>query len=84
MRPDLINATSLPAAKFGSFLQTERAAAVVYLFQPDAANLQAYETAITKTDQNEPAFTSAMTSGATRQQRDPGRSQGDQRHHQRT
>ena len=60
--PNLINATSLPAAKFGTFLQTERAAAVVYLSQPDAANLQAYETAITKTDQNEPAFTSAMTS----------------------
>ena len=63
--PNLINATALPAAKFGTFLQTERAAAVVYLFQPDAANLQAYETAITKTDQNEPAFTSAMTSAAT-------------------
>ena len=63
--PSLINATSLPAAKFGSFLQTERAAAVVYLFAPDPNNLQAYETAITKTDQNEPAFTAAMTSPAT-------------------
>src|SRR5580658_2597769 len=63
--PSLINATSLPAAKFGSFLQTERAAAVVYLFAPDPNNLQAYETAITGTDQNEPAFVSAMTSKAT-------------------
>jgi hypothetical protein len=63
--PSLINATSLPAAKFGSFLQTERAAAVVYLFAPDPNDLQAYDTAITKTDQNEPAFTAAMTSPAT-------------------
>ncbi|MGH3152024.1 MAG: nitrate- and nitrite sensing domain-containing protein, partial [Streptosporangiaceae bacterium] len=63
--PGLINGTSLPAAKFGSFLQAERAAAVIYLFQPDPNNLHAYQTAITNTDKNEPAFVSAMTSKAT-------------------
>jgi signal transduction histidine kinase len=63
--PSLINGTSLPAAKFGSFLQTERAAAVVYLFAPDPNNLRAYQTAIAQTNQNEPAFVSAMTSKAT-------------------
>jgi len=47
--PSLINATSLPTAKFVSYLQTERAAAVVYSFEPTAANLQAYNTAIAAT-----------------------------------
>ena len=44
--PNLVNATAVPAAKFGTYLQAERAAAVVYLFQPTAANLAAYEAAI--------------------------------------
>ena len=49
--PDLINATSLPTADFGRFvLQAERAAAVIYLFRPTAANLAAYDAAITATD----------------------------------
>ena len=34
--PDLINATSLPTAEFVRLVQDERAAAVVYLFQPTA------------------------------------------------
>ena len=41
--PNLVNATAIPAAEFGVVLQAERAAAVVYLFQPTAANLAAYE-----------------------------------------
>src|SRR5712691_4308231 len=36
--PNLVNATAIPAAKFGTYVQDERAAAVVYLFQPTAAN----------------------------------------------
>ena len=63
--PNLVNATAIPAAKFGTFLEAERAAAVVYLFQPTAANLQAYQAAIAATDQAEPAFTAAMHSEAT-------------------
>jgi signal transduction histidine kinase len=63
--PSLINATSLPTAKFVSYLQTERAAAMVYSFEPTAANLQAYNTAIAATDGDESAFVSAMNSHAT-------------------
>jgi len=63
--PNLVNATAIPAAKFGIFVQAERAAAVVYLFEPTAANLAAYEAATAATDQAEPAFTAAMHSEAT-------------------
>jgi signal transduction histidine kinase len=63
--PNLVNATAVPAAQFGTYLQAERAAAVVYLFQPTAANLQAYDAAIAATDKAEPAFTAAMNSQAT-------------------
>jgi len=63
--PSLINATSLPTAKFVSYLQTERAAAVVYLFEPSAANLQAYNAAIAATNGDEAAFVAAMNSPAT-------------------
>jgi signal transduction histidine kinase len=63
--PDLVNATAIPAANFGVYVQAERTAAVVYLFQPTAANLQAYQTAIRATGNAEPAFISAMRSQAT-------------------
>ncbi len=63
--PNLVNATAIPAAKFGVVLQAERAAAVVYLFQPTAANLASYEAATAATDRAEPAFTAAMNSQAT-------------------
>jgi signal transduction histidine kinase len=63
--PSLINATSLPTAKFVGYLQTERAAAVVYLFEPNAANLRAYDTAIAGTDGDESAFVAAMNSRGT-------------------
>jgi signal transduction histidine kinase len=63
--PSLVNATAIPAANFGVYVQAERAAAVVYLFQPTAANLQAYQAAITATGNAEPAFISAMRSQAT-------------------
>jgi len=62
--PNLINAAGIPAAKFGVFAETERAAAVVYLSKPTAANLAAYQAAITATNKAEPAFTAAMTSPA--------------------
>jgi len=70
--PNLINATSLPAAQFGNYVQSERRAAVVYLFQPTPANRQAYDNAIGLTDKNEAAFTAAMTSPATVSSETPG------------
>ena len=63
--PNLVNATAVPAANFANYVQAERAAAVVYLFQPTAANLQAYQAAIAATDKAKPAFIAAMTSEAT-------------------
>jgi signal transduction histidine kinase len=63
--PNLVNATAVPAATFGTFVEAERSAAVVYLFQPSPANLQAYQAAIAATDKAKPAFTAAMTSEAT-------------------
>ncbi|HJY54841.1 MAG TPA: nitrate- and nitrite sensing domain-containing protein, partial [Streptosporangiaceae bacterium] len=63
--PNLVNATAVPAAKFGTYLQAERAAAVVYLFQPTAANLAVYEAATAATDRAEPAFIAAMNSQGT-------------------
>ena len=45
-------------------VQAERTAAVVYLFAPSAANLAAYQAAISATDKATPAFTAAMTSDA--------------------
>jgi signal transduction histidine kinase len=62
--PNLINASGIPAAKFGVVVQSERTAAVVYLFAPTAANLAAYQAAVSATDKAAPAFTAAMTSHA--------------------
>ena len=77
--PSLINATGIPAAQFGTYVQAERAAAVAYLFQPTPANLQAYQAAVTSTGAHEPAFKAAMTSDATVSQRDTRRGRRDQR-----
>jgi signal transduction histidine kinase len=63
--PNLVYATGIPAAQFGTFIEAERAAAVVYLFQPTAANLRAYEAATAATNQAKPKFVQAMTSQAT-------------------
>ena len=63
--PNLVNATAVPAVNFGNYLQAERTVAVVYLFRPTAASLQAYQAAIAATDKAKPAFMAAMTSEAT-------------------
>ena len=47
--PNLINATSLPTAEFINLLQNERAAAVIYLFQPTPENQAAYAAAVKAT-----------------------------------
>ncbi len=64
--PDLINATSLPTANFVRFLQDERAAAVVYLFQPTPANLAAYQAAVKATNADQPDFLAALNSPGTK------------------
>jgi signal transduction histidine kinase len=69
--PNLINATSVPTADFVNYLQDERQAAVMYLFVPTPANLQAYQAAIARTNANEPVFVKAMTSSNTRGSADP-------------
>src|SRR5579875_2495051 len=63
--PNLVNATGIPAAIFGKYIEAERAAAVVYLFRPTAADLQAYDAAAAATDKAKPTFIRAMTSQAT-------------------
>ena len=63
--PNLINATSLPTAEFVNFVQSERAAAVIYLFQPTAANLAAYNAAVQATKADQPEFLAAMNSPGT-------------------
>jgi len=63
--PNLVNATAVPAAKFGTFVEAERTAAVVYLFRPSPASLRAYQAAVAATDKAKPTFTAAMTSEAT-------------------
>ena len=70
--PNLINASGIPAAKFGLVMQSERTAAVVYLFAPDPANLAAYQAAVSATDKATPAFTAAMTSHAVLGSESPG------------
>src|SRR5271154_5202452 len=70
--PNLINATALPAGYFVNLLQSERAAAVAYLFAPTPANLQAYQGAIGLTDKDQAAFTAAMTSPGTVSSETPG------------
>src|SRR5580704_14871227 len=47
--PSLIQATSEPLTNFVNVLQAERRAAMVYLSQPNAANLNSYQSAITAT-----------------------------------
>ena len=63
--PNLINATSLPTAEFVRVLQNERAAAVIYLFQPTPANLAAYNAAVNATTAAQPKFLAAMSSPGT-------------------
>jgi signal transduction histidine kinase len=69
--PNLINATSLPTAKFVALIQNERAAAVVYLFQPTPVNLAAYEAAVKATEADKPAFLTAMDSPGTKSSETP-------------
>src|SRR5215475_37066 len=64
--PSLIRATSIPITTFVNILQAERRAAVVYLSQPTAANLSAYQNAIMATRNGELPFQAAVTSPETK------------------
>jgi signal transduction histidine kinase len=64
--PSLIRATSEPLTNFVSLLQAERRAAVVYLSHPDAANLGAYQNAITATKNGELPLEAALNSAGTK------------------
>jgi signal transduction histidine kinase len=74
--PNLINATSLPTAQFVNYLQSERTAAVVYLFEPTDANRAAYEAAVNATNADQPRFVAAMNSDATKSSEDAAEAQG--------
>ena len=64
--PNLVNATSEPLTNFVNLLQAERRAAVVYLSQPDAANLSAYQGAVTITKNGEVQLEAALNSAGTK------------------
>jgi len=64
--PNLINATFVPTAEFARNVQNERAAAVVYLFQPSPDNLAAYQAAVAATTAAQPGFLAAMDSPGTK------------------
>src|SRR5215831_10610494 len=64
--PSLIRATSIPITTFVNILQAERRAAVAYLSQPSAANLNAYQNAIMATKNAELPFQAAVTSPETK------------------
>lgn len=63
--PNLIHATAEPTALFIALLQDERRAAVVYLLQPNEANLAAFDAKTKATDGGVPAFRAAMASSGT-------------------
>ncbi len=63
--PNLINATSVPAAQFDINIQNERKASLVYLAAPTATNRAQLTAAQNATTQAFPAFQAKMTSSAT-------------------
>ena len=64
--PTLILETSEPLTNFVNVLQTERRAAVVYLSQPNAANLGSFQSAVTTTQKGAQQVEAALTSPATK------------------
>jgi signal transduction histidine kinase len=63
--PVLIRATSIPITNFTDLLQAERRAAIVYVSQPNAANLAAYQSTITASKNGLATFESVINSPAT-------------------
>jgi signal transduction histidine kinase len=69
--PSLIQATSEPLTNFVNLLQTERRAAVVYLSQPNAANLSTYQSTINTTKSGAQQAEAALNSPATKNSSTP-------------
>jgi signal transduction histidine kinase len=69
--PSLIQATSEPLTNFVNLLQTERRAAVVYLSQPNAANLSTYQSAVNTTKSGAQQVEAALNSPATKNSSTP-------------
>jgi signal transduction histidine kinase len=63
--PNLINATSVPAAQFNINIQNERKASMVFLAAPTAANKAQLAAAQNATTQAFPSFQAKMTGAAT-------------------
>jgi signal transduction histidine kinase len=63
--PSLIQATSEPLTNFVSLLQAERRAAIVYESAPTAANLAAFQSAVTATKNGLGTFEGVVNSAAT-------------------
>jgi signal transduction histidine kinase len=63
--PSLIQATSEPLTNFVNVLQAERRAAVVYLSQPDAANLISFQTAAATTEKDAQQLELTLSQPAT-------------------
>ena len=64
--PTLIQETSEPLTNFVNTMQTERRAAVVYLSQPNAANLASFQSAVKVTESGALKVDAALTSSATK------------------
>ena len=77
--PSLIEATSEPLTNFVNVLQAERRAAMVYLSQPNAANLSTFNAAVTATKSGAAAARGGAELLGHQEQLDPGR---DRRHRQ--
>src|SRR6202051_1584206 len=69
--PSLIQATSEPLTNFVNVLQAERRAAMVYLSQPNAANLGSYQSAITATKNGAQQLSVAFNSSGTKSSTTP-------------
>ncbi len=64
--PTLIQETSEPLTNFVNLVQAERRAAVVYLSQPNAANLSSFQSAVNVTTKGAEKVEAALTSPATK------------------
>ncbi|HXT91864.1 MAG TPA: nitrate- and nitrite sensing domain-containing protein, partial [Trebonia sp.] len=64
--PTLIQETSEPLTNFVNVMQSERRAAVVYLSQPNAANLSGFQSAVSVTQKGAQKVEAALTSPATK------------------
>jgi len=64
--PTLIDETSEPLTNFVNLMQAERRAAVVYLSQPNAANLSSFQSAVNVTKSGAVTVDAALTSPATK------------------